>query len=193
MKKRKFLLALFAWMLVLGSVNAAATIETIEAPNAPGYSWLKFDDGNWNVIMLLDRNVWATKSGTVCSATDTWACGYHYQRWNNYWFAHPGVNGIDSITTSAVNWQTDASSYWPNNPYSSGTFYKWYSDWSSVRNDNLRWWAEDSEHNNRWYDIANNVAYTVTGRQWPCPDWYHIPSQWERWTILTGHEQHQMK
>ncbi len=133
---------------------------------------------------MMDRNLWATKSGTWCSATDTWACGDHFQRWNNYWFANPGVGEIDSIATSAVNWQTDASSYWPNNPYSSGTFYKWYSDWSSVRNDNLRWWAEDSEHNNRWYDIANNVAYTVTGRQWPCPDWYHIPSQWERWTIL---------
>ena len=58
-----------------------------------------------------------------------------YQRWNNYWF--PSTWTISNTSST----QVDASTYWPWNYYSSGTFITWNQDWSSVQNDDLRWWT----------------------------------------------------
>ena len=52
---------------------------------------------------------------------------------------------------------------WAQNIYDTGTKMKFSYDW---------WW--DSNDVNAW-DIITNV----TERQWPCPEWYHIPSRWE--------------
>ena len=90
---------------------------------------------NWTTIM--DKNLWAT---VVYNDEDTLSeanCWKYYQWWNNYGFAWTW-----SVTTSST--QVDASSYWPWNYYSSSTFITRSSspyDWSSVQNDNLRWWV----------------------------------------------------
>ncbi len=190
MKKDWFLSALLALILVwawgFGAVNADTsdfmhyTTDTITICDP---------EDSTKCITMMDRNLWATKAGTWCSATDTWACGNHFQRWNNYWFA-PNFSWNDSFPngeTSTTNERVDTTWYWPWNFYSGNIFRKIISspyDWRTTRNDNLRWWAEDKTGNNRWYDIENNVAYNVVGRQWPCSDWYHVPSAGEWNAVL---------
>jgi hypothetical protein len=105
-------------------------------------AWIFRDTVNWLISItgdgstwytIQDKNLWAT---TVYSDWDTLSeanCGKYYQRWNNYWFAWTW-----SITTSST--QVNASTYWPWNYYNSSTFITWNNDWSSVQNDNLRWW-----------------------------------------------------
>ncbi len=148
--------------------------------------WIEHDADAWTVtvysadgsygIVIQDKNLWATElwGWTWASTASYW---YYYQWWNNY-----GFPSEPSATITVSSTKVDASSYWPENPYSSGTFIKgcanynkWCSDWSSVRNDNLRWWTWDDETN--WWGLESDNP--ITGRQWPCPEWWHIPSVWE--------------
>ena len=138
-----------------------------------------------------------------------WACmqwtedatyWYHFQWWNNHGFK-PNFNNDTSFPKGeeAKNYDVvnvDASSYWPWNYYSWSTFITdsgWSNngDWSKVRNDNLRWWSltettdwVDDTVNIRDEDYLNWTDWkvdenTVTDRQWPCPEWFHVPSVWE--------------
>ena len=129
---------------------------------------------NWTKnITILDRNLWATEIGWWTWAS-TASYGCYYQWWNNYCFpSDPSA----AITISST--KVDASDYWPENPYSSDVFIKSDWDWSSVRNDNLRWWEWDDDTN--WYWLTSDNP--ITGRQWPCPEWYHVPSLWD-WNEL---------
>ena len=103
-------------------------------------------------ITVLDRNLWATDT--------KWeeAYGYHFQWWNNY-----GFPWYDEIQIS--NEVVDASEYDRHSPYVSDKFIIWGEYWDSSENEDL-WWDEVNE------DYA---------RQWPCPDWYHVPTiyEWE--------------
>ena len=130
------------------------------SPLQPTSSWTTLFDGSWiaagawifhnttdwvisissdwtNWITIADKNLWAT---TVYNDGDTLSqanCWNYYQRWNNYGFPRTW-----SVTTSST--QVDASNYWPWNYYNSSTFITRSSspyDWSSVQNDNLRWWV----------------------------------------------------
>ncbi len=137
-------------------------------------------------ITMMDRNLWATTN----DISKTWSYWYHYQWWNNHGFSiWSGCRSTmsqcsDEVTYDAVIGQTNADGFWPDMPYSSGVFYKWHIDWTSGINYNLRWWSGDSANNNYWYDIINKVATNMIWRQWPCPEWYHIPSMWERFKLL---------
>ena len=144
------------------------------------YGIIRIKDPNntWKGITIHDRNLWATATWAGIDESRQ-SFGYYFQWWNNYWF--PSDPNAEISTTGT---QVDASSYWPNTDnwyYSSDTFIKWNNDWSSVRNDNLRWGTWDSKDgNNRWYPITN-----AEDRRWPCPENYHIPSIWE-WSKLLG-------
>jgi len=123
-------------------------------------------------ITIMDRNLWATKAGTTCSITDAWACGYHFQWWNNHGFA-PCLSG--NICYNFPWWETskgnsiDTSRYWPQDYFNDNIFRSTYpKDWSNPRNDNLRWW----------------VTNTHEAMQWPCPSWYHVPSRLERTNLV---------
>jgi len=109
---------------------------------------------DWNeTYTIMDRNLWATSTG-VDSSDSYW---YYFQWWNNYWFSSdPNA----SITTSSE--QVDASGYGPWNYYSSSIFLT-SSPWDSSNNNNLRWWEDG----------------TYEAMQWPCPEWYHVPSSGE--------------
>jgi len=151
--------------------QATQTIETSD------YGIIRIKDPNnpWKWITIHDRNLWASATWAgVDESRDSF--GYYFQWWNNYWF--PSTGDIEKTTTT----QVDASSYWPNTDnwyYSSDTFIKWNNDWSSVRNDNLRWWNGDSKDGNgRWYPLTNQED-----RRGPCPENYHVPSIWE-WSKL---------
>ena len=105
---------------------------------------------------IMDRNLWAE---------NTWAYGYYYQWWNNYWFG--GNQFTPAISTDLVQTNTyNNLPWWPWNYYSSSNFISRSSSpyrWENTRNDNLWWW-------NLW----------EVDRQWPCPDGYHVPLQSER-------------
>ena len=83
-------------------------------------------------VTLQNKNVGATTSWNSWDTLTNANRGKYFQRWNNYWFER----GSSEDTSST---QVDASSNWPNDPYSSDTFIIWSSDWSSVQNNNLRW------------------------------------------------------
>lgn len=132
-------------------------------------------DGSYGIV-IQDRNLWATMTWAWTWA-NIWSYWYYYQWWNNY-----GFPSDPNATVTVSSTKVDASVYWPENPYSSSIFIKgcarynnWCSDWSSVRNDNLRWWTWDNAIN--WWGLTSNNP--ITGRQWPCPDGYHVPSAWE--------------
>lgn len=120
--------------------------------------WLISISDDWeNWITIADKNVWAT---TVWNNWDTstqensW---WFFQWWNNYMFSFSW-----NVTTSST--QVDATWYWPGNYYSSDTFIIWSYDWSSVRNDNLRWW-------DTWVvtienAISNTWVLSVNGQTW---------------------------
>ena len=109
----------------------------------------------WFTIM--DRNLWATKIWAWKNAPKE-SYWYYYQRWNNYGFP----TNWEITKTSEV--QVNASKYWPNNPYSNSTFItrkEMPFNWDSSNNNNLWGWLS-------WRNI-----------QWPCPEWFHIPSIYE--------------
>lgn len=136
---------------------------------------------NWTTIM--DKNLWAT---VVYNDEDTLSeanCWKYYQWWNNYGFAWTW-----NVTTSST--QVDASSYWPWNYYSSSTFITRSSspyDWSSVQNDNLRWWVSVAATDptptvpmnivcNNWaLKFSKNMANVNTQT---IQLWYYISSSW---------------
>ena len=115
----------------------------------------------WNAwcYVIAACNVWTTVATTIQTIYDK-----YFQWWNN-------AQLLTNTVTS--NYQVDASSYWPDTKnwnYYSTVFIKWFNDWSSIQNDNL-WWNTDN---------------TSSARQWPCPSWYHIPSQIEWAWLVTA-------
>jgi hypothetical protein len=93
---------------------------------------------------IMDKNLGATLAGTGklyqtnCTdyngGGDCWSAsiGDYFQRGNNYGFPNSGTNFMSGTT------KPSAAGYGPTNWYTSGTFIKAGTDWSSVRNDNLR-------------------------------------------------------
>ncbi len=119
--------------------------------------WLISLSANWTSrVTMADKNLWAT---TVYNPWDTLSeanCGKFYQWGNNYWFPFSW-----SVTTSST--QVNANSYWPWNYYSSSTFITRSSSpyrWDSWNNSNLWGWT----------------TWTNAAMQWPCNEWFHIPS-----------------
>ena len=112
---------------------------------------------NWNYsITILDRNL---------GATWTWwedAYWYHFQWWNNY-----GFPWYDEIELG--NEPVSASEYYRKSPYVSNKFIIWWEYW------------DESDNKDLWWDTTD-LDYS---RQWPCPDWYHVPSVYERDDLIS--------
>ena len=149
------------------------------------------DTENWTItvysqdysywITIQDKNLWA-------SEVWTWESSYwdFYQWWNNNW--NPS-NSIISTDLLVRNSGYDNKWYnWTNN-----WFIKLWN-WSSYTNTNYDIWADNELHDNvwwggndneeqenivKWYDTVNHVVTNPDNRQWPCPEWYHVPSAWE--------------
>lgn len=128
--------------------------------------WLISFSSDWtNWTTIADKNLWAT---TVYNDWDTQEqsnCGNIYQRWNWYGFPY----WTNQSTSAYIN----ASWYWPWNYYTDSTFrsssYSWYYIWDSSFNNNLRW----------------ETTNTDAARQWPCENWFHIPSDNNLITLTT--------
>lgn len=85
-------------------------------------------------VTMQDKNVWATSAWSTEDPINSANRWKYFQRWNNNWFERNG-----SWDTSST--KVDTNTYWPNNPYNSDTFITW-TDWSTVKNDNLRWYTD---------------------------------------------------
>ena len=147
--------------------------------------WLPFEDLrvvlDWKTFILMDRNLWATVTWAWPNA-EVWSYGYHFQWGNNHWFESCHENGCNSFPSWEITWnqQIDVSWYEPST-YNNGLFVVWKSNWTTENNyENLRWWLGDGVNNWRWLSWNN----LVTDRRWPCPEWYHVPSIWERNDLL---------
>lgn len=142
--------------------------------------WLISISADWSTWMTIsDKNVWATtaynESMTLNEIKTDAVCWLIYQRWNCQW-----VSAFWTINTSST--QVDASAYWPSNYYLSGTFITWSQDWSSVRNDNLRWWVTWIQQRptpivRRYYWWKMKTSYSAM--RWPCPEGFHVPTRTE--------------
>lgn len=99
-------------------------------------NWLISISSDWTTrYTIADKNLWAT---TVYNNWDTLSeanCWKYYQRWNNYWFPF-------TWPTSTSSTQVNTTGYWPWNYYTSSTYITGNFNWSSVQNDNLRWWVD---------------------------------------------------
>ena len=133
--------------------------------------WIFWSNADWLISLSSDWQTWITIADKNLGATQVWNswdtlseanCGRYYQRWNNYGFPRAGDA---TITTSET--QVDASNYWPWNYYESSTFIIWNNDWSSVQNDNLRWWVTwivtlNNAITNTWVTSVNWQTWDVT-------------------------------
>lgn len=131
-----------------------------------------------NCITMMDRDLWARLAFTWTSKQETlW---YHYQWWNNYGFAiwcdTLYWSCSDDITTYSVPNILDFDDSYLGSWYFDNVFHIWkvFSGISSQTIAQIWWWWNDNSWNNYWYDLDN-----FEDRQWPCPEWYHIPSVWE--------------
>ena len=165
-------------------------------------NWIQHNPEEWTItldnweelITIMDKNLWTTIAWTW--EESFW---YYFQRWNNY-----GFSPSEWIKTGESKVPTDmALSYWPNNPYKNDVMYvrlSWYDqmvnyhdlDYMEINNDNLWWWSWDDklrpeEVEKYWaprdyfgeYSLEDYVWDTWNTReerQWPCPEWFHVPS-----------------
>ena len=195
--KTKFLVwAVVAAIGGLAMTSIASAVTVTHYPNSDVEYTLNWNEHftawtitivDWDdIITILDRNLWATAAGTgcedpdflnVCSGWDA-TYWYHFQWWNNYWFDPM----VDSITANSVTtkepWLIEYSNRW----YVWSVFIKStvapYDYWSDNGNHYDVWWWLASDVPN--YD--NNWVWKITnwtGRQWPCPSGFHVPSYWE--------------
>ena len=126
----------------------------------PTTAWVHYV---WNDIVVTDgttryiiqnKNVWATAVGTDwTNAAIRWS---YFQRGNNNGFSTVGALSPASTIPVDTNWLTTYS----GNTWIYGGSLPRY-DWSLTQNDNLR----------------------LEKTQWPCPTWYHVPTQAE-WAWL---------
>jgi hypothetical protein len=113
----------------------------------------------------MDRNLGAITD----DITSTGSYGYYYQFWNN-WGTSQATASQKILKWSTSDSTVDLTEYSPSNPYYVTNFIYWRNtshgsnelDWAVVSNDNIWWW--------------NGTEYE---RQWPCPAWYHIPTNQE--------------
>jgi hypothetical protein len=152
------------------------------------WAWIFWDTVNWLISItpdwttwytIQDKNLWAT---TVYNDWDTLTeanMGNMYQWGNNYWF--PSTWTISNTSST----QVDASAYWPWNYYSSSTFITGSDDWSSVHNDNLRWWVTWVTIN--WNEVtAGNILIYKTIKVKLSPSWWSSNEQTVTATWVTA-------
>ena len=132
----------------------------------------------WNYsywITLQDRDLWAEGVGEI------WL---YYQWWNNHW----KTEWQELLETLIERWDYDWRWYdwnitWFINRVNENNDYWEIEDPNNIKgslHNNLWWWWNDDQNNNFWYDETTHKATNISERKWPCPEWYHVPSLWER-------------
>ena len=176
--KDKFIIPDSTWIVILWTIWS---------------SWVFWNQNDWIISVtsnwatwytIADKNLWATTVYDNWTATDA-NCGSYFQWGNNYWFPSSW------ITTSSS--QVNASTYWPWNYYSSSTFIAYASNpynWDNSYNTNLRWWVSQwsssrIEPNVKEIYLWEWKTTVLSDMQWPCPDWFHVPTK-DEWDTLSN-------
>ena len=145
------------------------------------YSWNDIIVSDWvEKIVIADKNAWATKIAdeTICKVDWDSTCtaeylGKHYQWGRNKWFTR-----TDSTQATAIDW-----SIWLDESKDIFNFVTTTSTtnitWAIWNIDNNWWWLNDTVD---YTDISTIWDWKL--RQWPCPDWYHVPSAKERKDLM---------
>ena len=144
------------------------------------------NDWSSKVFTIMDRNMWATLTWAWANAS-TWSYGYHYQRWNNYWFESCYENGCTEFpwwenTSSAVVERAE----WIDLRYSNfaSNIFRTVENWI--------WWTSATDYANKARDMwwagwdsntQNKTDRTKQQRQWPCPDGYYVSTAYD-WVKL---------
>ena len=181
MKKRLLWLVAIP-LIVIGSLTYAE--NDLIVPDTAGWTITVYSQDKSYWITIQDKNLWATNVG------DYWD---FYQWWNNHgnsWNSETVIQLLDrndSYENHWYDWEVkkfikiyDISKYdyWTETSWGNASTV--YANWKW---NNLWWGWNDNDDSNitivKWYDTVNHVATNVTWRQWPCPEWYHVPSAWE--------------
>ena len=97
------------------------------------------------------------------------------------WFTIMDRNLWATITGALYDAPAESYGYyyklWNNYGYSLGEDTR--DTMLSQIDEYWRWLSGDNDDNNRWYPILN-----LEERQWPCPEWTHVPSAWEREALI---------
>ena len=174
---RKSLVSLVAILrIVIGSLTYATDNELIIRDTA---NWTitvySQDKSYW--ITIQDKNLWAENVG------DYWK---FFQWWNNNWNPWDSAISTDLLVRNSGynNKGYDGTNNW---------FIKLWN-WSGYTNTNYDIWGDDELHDNvwwgwsdneeqenvvKWYNTGTHEVTNYTWRQWPCEEWYHVPSAWE--------------
>lgn len=119
-------------------------------------------------------NVWSTKAGI-------WSESFwkFFQWWRNKWLDMNEVISSYNRQLSTIDWSiwlnATTDNYWFVCDFSLKSPYTWANTDIS---DNW-WWISNTNSYDSWWWITNiNIL-----KQWPCSDWYHVPSQSE-WSWL---------
>ena len=178
-------------------------------PTTTYASWIVYwCDGNTPIITIYWENwnweaVWITIKAMNEWASVIWAKNdstgsywYHFQWWNNHGFESCYSDGCKTFPwwewTGSI--QVDVSNYGPVGKsiswyYDSGTWIKqnkWSTDNRNLWGGSWDYWTNHNGIYNWAFWWFNTWDFTVTNswdRKWMCPQWYHIPSEWE-WSAL---------
>lgn len=115
-------------------------------------------------ITIADKNLWATQVWNYWDVVTTANGWWMFQRWNCYMFP------FEWDITARTNTRKSVANYWPYYYWEEFILESWdYDlDWTTVVNNNLWWWE----------------VWTVEATRWPCPEWFHIPSNTEMSNLI---------
>ena len=176
---KKWLLWLVAMLLIaIGSLTYAGNeliVRDTTGWTITVYTW-DFSYG----ITIQDKNLWASIAWTW--PTSYW---YYFQRWNNHW------NPWDSEKSDTLLvWDDSYNNNWYDGIETRYILKNSIGDiWADNQHHINLWWGwNDNEDSDativKWYDTINHVATNVENRQWPCPEWYHVPSAGEWYELM---------
>jgi type II secretory pathway pseudopilin PulG len=145
---------------------ASTTYWTCSAPDIIICFW------SWTWYTLAACNVW-TNVSWIDRITSWW---YYFQWGRNKWFDRTDASQQSSI----INWDI-----WLN-MWTDTYWFVWNSSFSSPyswANTNIteNWWVKESEKLTATY--LNSTSTYRQKMQWPCLDWYHVPTKQE-WSSL---------
>ena len=196
-----FLSLLTCSTLIVGCNSTLENSEEVLNETTEKTVWIIHNTQEWTItldnweesITIMDRILWAETAWT-------WeeSYGYYFQWWNNHWFSlNSEIKTWKDLVTRDV-----ALQYWPNNWYDSDVQFVVMDNYEEVNsninkgnyflaavNDNLRWWSGDSEVVKHIGEYVIDMFRWDTDnprveRQWPCPEWFHVPSLGEVHKLL---------
>lgn len=196
-----FLSLLICSTLIVGCNSTLENSEEVLNETPEKTLWIIHNTQEWTItldnweesITIMDRNLWAEIAWT-------WeeSYGYYFQWWNNHWFSlNSEIKTWKDLVTRDV-----ALQYWPNNWYDSDVQFVVMDNYEEVNsninkgnyflaavNDNLWWWSGDNERIGiSWVYSLNEFRLDTRNprveRQWPCPEWFHVPSRWDVYKLV---------